>query len=252
MMPNSMFLGLGYAFTVMIVMAFLLNRGMAGRKAAIGAAASTAIVGGLLLGGVPDPVTQYLQVFRGLSVGQVPVVPLVGLLLLTAIALVSGRLFCGHACPLGAAQELMSRVTERKVDITRFRPRTVRGAFTALMAAAAVAAPFVLSANPFRFYGLQFALAATVAFVAVLAASAVVYRPWCRLLCPFGAISEVASRRSVLRLRRQPGCSDCGRCVRVCPTKQSFPEGSMSECYLCGRCVDACRKDSLAYGRKGR
>lgn len=252
MIPGSMIFGLVYAFIIMAFMAVLFKKGIAGRRAAAMAAIATLAVGGLLFGGVPDPVTQYMQVFRGLSLGKVPTVPLIGLSLLTIIALVTGRLFCGHACPMGAAQELMSKVSDRKVDIDRVRPRLFREVFTVIVAALAVATPWVLSASPFRFFGLQFALAATVVFVAMLALSSVVYRPWCRLLCPFGAISELASRRSVLRLRRQPGCNDCGRCVRVCPTKQPVPGGSMSECYLCGRCTDACQKDSLIYGRKGR
>ena len=151
-----------------------------------------------------------------------------------------------------AAQELMSRASDRKVNIDRFRPRLIRAVVTVAIGAMAMATPLVLSANPFRFFGLQSALAATAVFVAALAISAVVYRPWCRLLCPFGAISELAARRSALRLRRQPGCNDCGLCARVCPTEQCVPGKSMSECYLCGRCTDACRKDGLAYGRKGR
>jgi len=250
MMPDSMFLGLAYAFIIMAVMAILFKKGKAGRRAAAAVAIVTLIVAGLLLGGVPDPVAQYMQVFRGLSLGNVPIVPLFGLSLLTIMALVTGRLFCSHACPMGAAQELMSRTSDLRIDIDRFRPRLVRAVVTAIVAALALATPFVLGANPFRFFGLQFTLAATTVFVAVLIVSAVVYRPWCRLLCPFGAISELASRRSFLRLRRQPSCNDCGRCVRACPTKQPVPDGNMSECYLCGRCTDVCRKGSLIYGPK--
>lgn len=252
MMPNSMFLGLAYAFAVMALMAILLRKGRMQRKVAIAISITTVLVAGILLGGVPDPVTQYMQIFRGLSVGKAPVVPLFGLLLLTALALVTGRLFCGHACPVGAAQELMSRVTKRKVDIERFRPRLVRAAFTVIMGLAAVATPFILSANPFRFFELQFALVTTAVFLAILAVSVVVYRPWCRLLCPFGAISELASRRSVLSLRREASCNNCGRCMKACPTAQFSSDSTMSECYLCGRCIDACRKDCLAFGRRKR
>ena len=119
MIPESMIFGLVYAFIIMAVMAVLFKKGIAGRRGAAVAAIATLAVGGLLFGGVPDPVTQYMQVFRGLSVGKVSTVPLIGLSLLTIIALVTGRLFCGHACPLGAAQELMSKISDRKVDIDR-------------------------------------------------------------------------------------------------------------------------------------
>ncbi len=252
MIPNAMFLGLAYALIIMAIMAVLLAKGRMGRKGAIAAAVLTVMIGGLLLGGVPDPVTQFHQAVRGLSLGQVPVQPLLGLALLTALALATGRLFCGHACPLGAAQELMSHATKRKVNIDRYHPRLIRAAFTVMLAVMAVATPVFLSVNPFRFYDLRFVLGASTMFLIVLAASVLVYRPWCRLLCPFGAISELASRRSALGLHRRADCTDCGRCVRVCPTSQPVPGSSMSECYLCGRCLDACRKDCLVFGQRGR
>ena len=250
MISDTMVFGLVYAFVIMAVITILLVKKKMGWKGAVLAAAATVLVGGLLLGGVPDPVGQFYQAVRGLSLGRVPVQPLIGLAVLTGLALLTGRLFCGHACPVGAAQELMSRLTPRKLDISRIRPRTIRAVFTVAIAAMAVVTPLFLSVSPFRFFDLKFVLGATAVFLIILIASAVVYRPWCRLLCPFGAISELAARKSAFRLRKDVDCSECGLCDRVCPTEQFAPGSSMSECYLCGRCLDICPKDSLVLTRE--
>lgn len=245
MVLSTMVLGLAYALAVMVILGILLRRGMVGKKGTLAAAVVTLLVGGVVLGGVPDPVTQLYQAVRGLWQGQLPLQPLLGVGLLISLALLTGRLFCGHACPLGAAQEVMSRLPVRRVDIDGFRPKLVRGAFTGLFVILAMVTPAFLAVNPFRAFELV--LGATALFLVILGASAVVYRPWCRLLCPFGAVSELAARRSAVRLRRGPDCVDCGRCVRTCPTGQPVPGGTMSDCYLCGRCLDACPKDCLTF-----
>ncbi|NLI74027.1 MAG: 4Fe-4S binding protein [Euryarchaeota archaeon] len=250
MIPTAMIVSLGYALILILIMGILLKKGIVGKRIVTAVTLMTLMVGGLLLGGVPDPVSQFLQIFRGLALGNVPIIPVIGLSLLIVITLIAGRLFCGYACPLGAVQELMSRCTEQKISMDKLHPRWIRGIFTIVVAVVAFFVPFVTLVNPFRFFDLQFIPVVTIIFVGVAIISIFIYRPWCQLLCPFGAISELASRYSIFRLRRKPECIDCDQCVRVCPTNQPVPRGSMSECYLCGRCIDACPKDSLAYSRK--
>lgn len=250
MVPRLMIFGLAYALTIMVLVAALLKKGIFGKKSSVIIAATTVLIGGLILGGVPDPVTQIYQFFQGIARDRFPLQPLVGIAVLGALALLTGRLFCGYACPLGAAQELMSRVTSKKVDIDRTHPRLIRGAFTMIFIALAMLTPAFLAANPFRFFALEFAVISTTFFLIILAASTIVYRPWCRLLCPFGALAELISRRSFFRLRRTDDCVSCERCVKVCPTGQPTSDGNMSECYYCGRCLDACPRDSMAFTRK--
>jgi polyferredoxin len=109
----------------------------------------------------------------------------------------------------------------------------------------------VLSMNLTKLLGLQDLFTLTLSFsaiifLAIMVSSTVVYRPFCRLFCPIGALSSLFSGRSLLGVRRQEGCVECGRCQKVCPS-QVLKVRAGAECYLCGRCMETCHKDSLKY-----
>ncbi|MFZ0529228.1 MAG: 4Fe-4S binding protein, partial [Propionicimonas sp.] len=79
---------------------------------------------------------------------------------------------------------------------------------------------------------------------AVVAASLVVDRFWCRYLCPLGAVLSVVGRFSLLRIRRAPSaCTDCTLCDRPCPVgiepSKAKPFVS-SDCIGCMDCVATC------------
>lgn len=45
--------------------------------------------------------------------------------------------------------------------------------------------------------------------------SSYIYRPWCRILCPFGALVSLTSRFSRYKLRRTESCTNCGSCENI-------------------------------------
>lgn len=79
-----------------------------------------------------------------------------------------------------------------------------------------------------------------------LAALSVVLRnPFCRYLCPYGALLGLVATLSPLRVTRNPErCVSCGVCSQVCPTyidvmhKKSV---ASPECIACWRCISHCR-----------
>jgi polyferredoxin len=248
MIVPSMLPSLIFALVMIAVLAILLHRRSMTRWTSIAMLLVTVLVAGLFLGGVPDPVAQLDLAARSLARGQLPVLPLIGLGLLLATALIAGRAFCGYACPLGAAQELISAPLKKRRGVPRKWADRIRWGFFALFVALAATALYPRF-NPLTFFGLQWMLLPTAAFVAIMASSLFVYRPWCNLLCPFGAMASLAARKSVLRLRRTEDCIDCGRCVKACPTREPTAGGTMEGCYYCGRCIEACPQDALRFGR---
>lgn len=81
--------------------------------------------------------------------------------------------------------------------------------------------------------------------------------PWCRYLCPYGALLGLVSFFSPLRIRRNPEtCIDCGTCTKVCPSRlkvASKPQILSPECTGCLTCVTRCPKPgalAMAIGRK--
>lgn len=167
-----------------------------------------------------------------------------------ALALVVGRTFCGSICPVGSVQELAYAVPVRKLGIkNRMLAEAVR---LVVFAAAVIAALYLVDLMDFTgLYDLFSLTLSALALVAVglVAISVVVYRPVCRILCPFGVLFSITSHFGRFRLHRTDACLSCGKCERACPVSVAGKDDPKRECYLCGRCMEACPKaGALRYG----
>lgn len=91
----------------------------------------------------------------------------------------------------------------------------------------------------------------------LLALSIVLRNPFCRYLCPYGALLGLVAMLSPLRVTRNiDRCVSCGVCSQVCPTdidvmhKKSV---ASPECIGCWRCVSHCRfNEALSMRAVGR
>jgi polyferredoxin len=174
----------------------------------------------------------------------------VGVLGGIALALAVGRTFCGHACPVGAVQELAHAAPVQKHVVKH--PRRLEalraGVFVASVVAALSLVNLMAYTGVYEFFSLTASIGLAV-FAGLLALSAVVYRPVCRGLCPFGLLFSLPAHVSRFRLRRTGACIDCRKCEQACPAGVAGRDSSKRECYLCGRCIDSCRvAGALEYG----
>jgi len=72
---------------------------------------------------------------------------------------------------------------------------------------------------------------------AVLIASAVIPRLYCRYLCPLGAALALASLLSPFRIKRVQHCAVCAVCEQSCPTGAIKRESiDFKECVRCNVC----------------
>ncbi len=246
----------------------LLRRKAISRKKAVVLLTLSFIIGGFVLGALPNPIqpiNQLLLALRGIGVNVtlVPMIIALGLLLLST--LVVGRAFCGYACPLGAMQELLSHfkfkasaagqqsvkgavaVSERAAKYIRVVVLAVLVAITLIWGIAIIqlTSPF-LGFRVFVQPGIV-AIAIPVAMLAAIAvASVFVYRPWCRLACPFGTLAWATSKFSKYKLHRTAACTDCGLCEKVCPVGEAARGSSKASCFLCNRCVEVCPKGAIS------
>jgi polyferredoxin len=157
-----------------------------------------------------------------LMLGKIPAANLPMVLLVSTVVILSsllvGRVFCGNICLPGALQELAYPAPWEKVKMSSSIATKVRcGAFS-IMVVLSVA----LSFSPTKVLGLQdlFELVlgrGLVIFLVIPLVSTVVNRSFCRLICPFGAISSLLDGRSWFGMRRNENCVECGRCEKVCP-----------------------------------
>jgi len=72
-------------------------------------------------------------------------------------------------------------------------------------------------------------------------------RPFCRFVCPLGAIWSPFNRLSSLHLTvDQSTCTECDACRRVCPVDISIHEDPAStRCVRCAECVKVCPEAAI-------
>lgn len=84
---------------------------------------------------------------------------------------------------------------------------------------------------------------------AILVLSLMVYRPFCKYLCPLGAIYGLFARVSAVRLKLDAhSCVHCGACARACKMSvDPVKTPNSAECIRCGDCVRACPHAAITY-----
>lgn len=182
----------------------------------------------------------------------VPVAAIVFFFLPLVAAIFFGRVFCGGVCPLGAIQDL---VVLKPLNVPRKLDKVLGlGKYIYLVLALWYALrpaahrdfiicrfdPFV---GLFRLTGPGYML---VAGGALLLLGMFVGRPYCRYLCPYGALLAIVSRFSWKGVTITPDTElDCGLCTGSCPFGAiEHMRAVRSSCLACGRCYRSCPRDA--------
>jgi len=138
-----------------------------------------------------------------------------------AFALAFGRTFCAAVCPLGAIQDLVLlqpvRVPAWLETGLRVFPYVYLGA--GVLFAATSSAFIICEYDPFvAFFRLSGGSGMLLLGAALLVLGMAVGRPYCRFLCPYGAILGIVSRFSRWSVTITPDvCTRCKLCEDVCP-----------------------------------
>lgn len=77
--------------------------------------------------------------------------------------------------------------------------------------------------------------------------SIAVYRPFCRYVCPLGAVYGLFNKVSLYRLEiDHDKCTRCGACRKACKLDISvFEQPNSAECIRCGACKKACPNGAI-------
>jgi polyferredoxin len=222
-----------------LLAAYLWYAGVMTQNIVRGAAALGALAGFVFLAPImPLELGGIINVMTGISVLTMGIMVICAVIML---ALVVGRTFCGTICPVGSLQELAYAVPGKKIVIRRTEiPELIR---LVLFIATVIAAIFVIDLMEFTVLYDFFSLTLSVGFVVaagIILLSVVVYRPICRILCPFGVLFSLFAEFSLFRLRRTETCINCRKCEKACPARTAGADDGKRECYLCGRCTSAC------------
>lgn len=197
-----------------------------------------------------------------------------GFLLATGALL--GRLVCGWLCPFGLVQDLVFKIPFVKKlralpgdKWLKFLKYGILVGFVILLPSLAVdiigqgqpwfceyicpsgtlmAGLPLVAANP----GLQQAAGGLFVWkVSLLAGliilSIAVYRPFCRYVCPLGAVYGLFNKVSLYRLQvDESKCTGCGACESACKLDiKVFENPNSAECIRCGACKKACPQGAI-------
>jgi ferredoxin-type protein NapH len=184
--------------------------------------------------------------------------PFVAVGVLVLVGAVFGSLFCGWACPFGFLQDLVGKVPTPKFDLPSWtghlRYVVLIGTVLAIPyffgeghplfvcrvcpAGGLEAAVPTMAGQAFAGENIVWPNALKLTIVALFVIAVFfVKRPWCRILCPLGAIFSLFNRVSAFFLRLNPDkCTDCERCHKLCEFGIE-PEKSPND-LRCVRCLE--------------
>lgn len=208
-----------------------------------------------------------------------PVHPAAVVILLTVIilSLLLRRSFCSWICPIGTLEELLWK---RGFALFKRNPRLPQWLDIALRSSKYLLLAFFLYAiflqmSPSQVSGfiasdynriadvrlLDFFLNLSgwpLIFIgALLLLSLPLRNPFCRFLCPYGALLGLIAVFSPAKVTRDHGtCVACGVCSQFCPTYIPVMQKTRvhsPECIGCWRCISHCRAEgALAMKLTGR
>lgn len=189
---------------------------------------------------------------------------------LLAVGALLGRFVCGFLCPFGLVQDLLYKIPFYKKykalpghGVLKYLKYAVLLIFVILLPALdpgiiGIGAPWfckvicpsgtlfgslpLILTNPDLrgSLGLLFAWKLALLLL-VIGLSVTVYRPFCKYLCPLGAIYGVFNPVALYRFEIDDRCIHCEACNRACPMDiDVLRHPNDPECIRCGRCREAC------------
>ena len=187
-----------------------------------------------------------------------------------------GRFVCGWLCPFGLVQDLLYKISGikkiKKVPndkYLRFLKYIILVVFVIILplfisnysgdgkpwfcklicpSGTLLAGIPLISMNSSlrRIIGPLFAWKMLI-LISIIVLSIKIYRPFCKYICPLGAIYGLFNKYSIYRYEIDYNkCTKCNLCHKKCDMNVIVHETPNSvECIRCGKCIDVCPKNAI-------
>lgn len=199
--------------------------------------------------------------------------------LVSLFGLIFGRLICGYLCPFGFFQELIYKIPLPKLKVNHTINRLLSYIKYILLITLVILFPMFLVdeigiASPFfcqyvcpagtleggiplllfneslrdmigiLFFWKMFILILVIIF------SIIIYRAFCKYLCPLGAIYSIFNKISFFKYYVDENkCIKCKKCSEVCKMGvEMYKNPNGLECIRCGDCKKVCPKNAIKSG----
>ncbi|MCQ2588044.1 MAG: 4Fe-4S binding protein [Treponema sp.] len=195
---------------------------------------------------------------------------------LVVVGTVLGRFVCGFLCPFGLVQDLLFKIPFIKKIRTlpgekflRYFRFVILAIFVILLPMVIVdftglgdpwfckyicpagtlegGIPLVLLNESMRSaIGFLYKWKIAILIFTVLV-SIIIYRPFCRYICPLGAIYGVFNKVSIYRYHiDSEKCTECGACQKNCKLNiKVYKNPNSIDCIRCGECKDICPNKAI-------
>jgi len=175
------------------------------------------------------------------------------MIIVFALAIAAGPVFCGWICPFGTVQEWIAGLG-RKISGKRYNtfvPPGVDKILRYLRYGTAVWVLYVTARSAqlifadydpyyalFNFWTGEVAVTAFIALGAVVLLSLFIERPFCKYACPYGAVLGIFNLFRIFGIRRNSQtCIDCKACDRTCPMNITVSTAGRVRDHQCISCL---------------
>lgn len=195
---------------------------------------------------------------------------------LVVVGTLLGRFVCGFLCPFGLIQDLLFKIPFikkiRKLPgekFLRYFRFVILSVFVILLPLFVVditglgepwfckficpvgtlegGIPLVLLNKSLKSaIGFLFKWKVLILILTVLI-SIIIYRPFCRYICPLGAIYGIFNKFSLYRFKiDSTKCTQCGACQKKCKLDiKVYKNPNSMDCIRCGECKESCPNNAI-------
>ena len=198
---------------------------------------------------------------------------------LAIIGLFVGRIICGWLCLFGLIQELLYKIPTPKIKVPKKVDEPMRYLKYVILIVMVFLLPFFYrtqygAGEPFfckyicpagtleggiLLLLLNETLRGAIGWlfrwkflllILCIASAIFIYRPFCKYICPLGALYGLFQKVSLIRMHvDEHSCVDCGTCAGTCRMGvDPHRTPNSNECIRCRECVHACPMQALSMG----
>ncbi len=202
-------------------------------------------------------VTIYTYFTEGAFVQNIQQSSITLMWLVLGLTLLFGPVFCGWICPFGTVEEFVGKIGRKifKKRYNNFIPfkldkllKYLRYVVLLLVVILTATSGKLLFSNVDPYFALFNIWSSEVTRLSllilglILIGSLFVERPWCKYLCPFGALLGIFNFFRIVKLKRnEKTCINCKVCDQVCPMNIDISTSKVitdHQCISCLLCTD--------------
>lgn len=237
----------------MIVAILAINHSLEEMGAAIPLIGSASIHAMCPFGGVES---LYTWITGGVFVKKIHESAFILMGVVFILALLFGPVLCGWVCPFGSLQEWIGKIGKKlfKKRYNTFIPEKLDNLLRflrygmlvwVLVMTALSARLFFAEFDPynalFHLWTGEAAIGGVIALIIVVLSSLIVERPFCKYMCPYGALLGVFNKIRIFKIKRnEKTCISCNKCDAACPMNIKISTKNVvtdHQCISCLKCT---------------